>query len=400
MKKWIKGMAVCILAVGLIIPNLHVSAAETIKKIRYVAIGDSIAVGYGLPDLSMGFVPQVGKALDAVTANLAVNGFTSGELLEALQNDEMRNTLSQANIISISIGSNDLLGPFSELIMGTLGSVMQNPSSMNDLNVMIKKMNELTVVLNAEETVAMFHGKIAQFEENWKEIVGELKEIAPNAQLLVNDLYNPYVGTTMIGVPIGAYAEKYIPSMNRILQQNIDQGYTLIPVYHAFQKTGLTNVNAAQLNYDPHPNQLGHHTIANLVKNALGLPVTTPAISTAKTKEIKTVWNGKIKNFEQKTLCVDNRYYLVSADEAAKEIGAKIDVDKEKQTMTLTKAGKKLVVAFNEKRAVINGKTVNLSTKVSMNGRHMMIPVEAFTKTFGGSYRYEAKANTLRIQIK
>lgn len=402
MKKIMQGIVVLVLVLGMMVPCLQASAAEeSTKKVNYVAIGDSITFGYGLPDVSTGFVPQVGQALNAVTTNLAINGLTSEGLLEELRKEEMKNVLSQADIISVSIGSNDLLRPFSELMMGILGPLMQNPSSVTDLELVLEKMNELTVALNSEETVTMFQGQIAQFEKNWAELLEQLKEIAPNAKLLVNDLYNPYVGTTIIGVPLGTYAEKYIPSMNQILQKNTDKGYTLIPVYQAFQQKGLTNVNVSKLNYDPHPNQLGHDTIANLVKFALGLPSSNAnSKATLQGKKVKTVLNGKTSIFEQKTLCVNNRHYMVSADEFTKAIGAKMSVDMTKQTVTFTKSGKKLVVTLNEKHAAVNGKAVNLSTKVSMHGAHILVPVEGFTKAFGGSYKYDAKTNTLRVQVK
>lgn len=375
--------------------------ATSNQPVQYIAIGDSIAVGYGLANEQTGFVSQVGQALAGTTNNLAVNGLTSMGLLEALQQENMRDALSEADIISISIGSNDLLGPFSEIMMRVLGSLMSDPSGAANLTVLIEKMNELTLALNSAETVAMFKAQIVQFEKNWAEIITELKDIAPDAKLLVNDLYNPYVDATIIGVPLGIYAEKYIPSMNKILQGNMGKGYQLIPVYQSFQKSGLTNVNVMTLNYDPHPNQQGHDTIANLVKSALSLPITeSPVASLTQTKKIKTVLNRKARIFEQKSLRINNRYHVISADEVAQVIGARVNVNTKKQTVTITKSDKSLVVTLNAKQATINGKKVNLSTAVTMNGTHILVPVEAFTKAFGGSYRYDGQTNTLRIQLE
>ena len=390
---------VIILLCGGLFSYVTLTRAEEDKKV-YVALGDSIAYGYGLSDTDMGFVAQVGAALEATVINLSVNGMNSTEFLVALQNEEVQTAIQQADILTLSIGSNDLLRPFTEMIMTALGPSLQNPSSLNELSQMIQKFSELTEILNDAETVAVFQAQIAQFEKNWVQLISKIKQLAPKAQLVVNNFYNPFVHTSFIGVPFGAYTEKYIPQLNAIVQKHQSLGYLIVDVYTPFQQVGLTNVDAAKFSFDPHPNQKGHNMIADLVKQALGLSVMPSIDPDDSIKKIKTVLNGKTRIFEQKSLRMNDQYNYVSADEFAEIIGAKIIISKNLQTVVITKGTEKLEGKIGEKRAKINGNTVTLSMPIKFQDTHLLVPIEGLTITFGGSYKYDQQTNTLKVRIE
>ena len=85
---------------------------------RYVAIGDSLTVGTGAL-LGTGFVPIYRRMAEmnlrtfVSMDNLGVNGLTSGELQQMINgHPRVRQALREADIITVSIGGNDLIRTF------------------------------------------------------------------------------------------------------------------------------------------------------------------------------------------------------------------------------------------------------------------------------------------------
>lgn len=123
--KWMVRIGVVIFALFCgfkAIPEERVESGDsTSTTIRYVALGDSIAYGYGLEDREeQSYVSLVRKHLEksydyVIETNFGSNGMQSGDLLEILTNPEheyyrqYRASLKYADVVTLSIGSNDLL---------------------------------------------------------------------------------------------------------------------------------------------------------------------------------------------------------------------------------------------------------------------------------------------------
>lgn len=82
---------------------------------RYLALGDSLTVGIGSL-FGSGFVPLYQKRLEyhlrstVLVSNQGINGLTSQRLLSMVKyNQYLRNLIVHADIITISIGGNDLI---------------------------------------------------------------------------------------------------------------------------------------------------------------------------------------------------------------------------------------------------------------------------------------------------
>lgn len=85
-----------------------------IKVSLYVALGDSITAGYGVespfsfPNIYANYLRRHDKDLHVL--NLGVNGLTTSGLLNLLNSNKgFRHSVSQASLITLTIGSNDLL---------------------------------------------------------------------------------------------------------------------------------------------------------------------------------------------------------------------------------------------------------------------------------------------------
>lgn len=234
------------------------------KIVNYVALGDSIASGYGLDDVrSESYVGRIAKMLEerygAVhLVNFGRNGLRSEQLLDILVNEkneqygEYRTELQKADLITLSIGSNDLL------------QYLSLDTNLEDF----KKHGD-----------QVFTKACERFAQNIPRIIDAIHKQAPGAQLFVNNIYNPCNDSSF------AIAEKYIDNLDIMAEtyiQKMNEGfaseevrsvfssgtgndrYTLIDVKKAFEKTDekLINMVFSWRNVDPHPNKEGHRVIA------------------------------------------------------------------------------------------------------------------------------------------
>ena len=76
----------------------------------YVALGDSITTGDGLAGSEQAFPEIVAEETGYDLTNLAVSGATSQDLLETLSDDRASDAVEGADLITITIGGNDLMG--------------------------------------------------------------------------------------------------------------------------------------------------------------------------------------------------------------------------------------------------------------------------------------------------
>lgn len=262
-----------------------IKAAPVEETIHYVALGDSIATGYGVKD---SYVDQVADYLEEKyghenvvvrTDNLAVSAMQSEGLIRALTNPKdprfsnYQKTLKDADIVTISIGSNDILTPFmNELaeefscnymtFQPTVLGLMQK----NKQEDLIYHIRQLRSSLPDNQQVL---SNIQSFPGRLNQIVAKVEQLAPEAAIYVNNIYNPYMkynlyyGSTLLlkGADI---ADGYVMQMNQVFDSD-SEDYALVDLYDVITDESQVNASAAEYNIDPHPNQVGHDRIADAV---------------------------------------------------------------------------------------------------------------------------------------
>lgn len=258
---------IAFLLIGLTCVNgREVSSGDYEERIiHYVALGDSIAKGYGLEDAETeSYVGQIATSLEAKydavhTINLGVNGMDSKALLDVLNNpnqDEHQSYIKEiqkADIITLSIGSNDLL---------------KHISKTTDLAKF------------AQNADAILTKSCKRFSRIYPKILGRLQELAPNAQIIVNNIYNPchdvsFSVPEFVNINISDMAEKYINKINACflnkksmeMCSKITNQVVFIDVKSEFdnRKQKLINSMGSWGSLDPHPNKEGHRYIAQLI---------------------------------------------------------------------------------------------------------------------------------------
>lgn len=283
-------IAVCVIAF-ILSAAVSVTAAESASN-NYVALGDSMAYGFGLSDINtQGYTNLVATELGINLVNYAVNGMTSIGLLNALdkmsEGTDAHTQLQNASLITVSIGSNDLLSK--------LSSVWYTVPDPADAAAFAA----LEASLTSEQKLAEFDSGVESYRINLPLIYESLRELNPKAQIIMTEFYNPFYGVMFGAFDFSALSDKYIIQMNDILHAGqTEMDYKIAAVYDSFNAPALTNVDLTTLIMDPHPNTEGHAVIAEAVLSMVNydaLPAAAPVTETAESADT-TIGGDSIEN--------------------------------------------------------------------------------------------------------
>lgn len=163
-----KIISIILCAVLLICSLMSFAFAE--EKLSYVVLGDSIAFGSGLVNPTQSVYGKIVADTNGYDyKNYAVPGHTTGNLLNVLKNESVRDSLSSADIISISIGGNNFL---TDNIYGLLFDAI------------------------AKKDYHRFDEIAERFYADFSLIIDTIRTLNADAAILVQTVYNPQRGYT------------------------------------------------------------------------------------------------------------------------------------------------------------------------------------------------------------
>lgn len=196
-------------------------------RLDIVALGDSLTRGIG-DSSGYGYIGRFVDRLKTSTdksvsiANLAVSGAKTIHLMEQLQNTGVQYTISQADLIVLTIGGNDLNPGFEQL---------------------------------AEIELSEYAPDVEQFTSNVRTILDSLRAINESAHIYWLSLYNPFEEIEGLDK-----SSEIINDWNSALQ-NVSFDYDnvfIIPTFDLFQTK--TKQLLSQDHF--HPNDQGYQLIA------------------------------------------------------------------------------------------------------------------------------------------
>lgn len=238
----------------------HASAAETPA---YIAIGDSIGFGIGASDpAARGYAALTLEALRSSERyqergleliNLSVAGATSSDLvlpggqmeaavaeIERRQQDNSSQD-DDVEIITVDIGANDLLG----LVAADSPCISQ--------------------AADDQQCLQRLRDVLRDLQANLSELLRGLRDGAPNATIVVADLYNPYSGTGDIRETIADFGVAQVNVAIIAAASDPDLRVDTASVYQLFLGRGNHWVAADGI----HPNDAGHAVISEAVVAAI-----------------------------------------------------------------------------------------------------------------------------------
>lgn len=267
------------LFLGAIYSGLHVYAAApatgegTDEFLYYVALGDSIPNGYygkaeseivGYPVLlAMDLKKISGRRVFLVP--FTKNGLTTKKLnANMLAEPSVQDQIAQADLITLTIGANDLMNEFKKVSREILGNETRFATADEALMALQDGIAENPLLLMS---VASEIGgwDYAPFEEQWVLTMENITAYrGEDTQMAVTTIYNPMENRELPGT-LNAVVEGVISGMNEIIQNYAQEyRYQVIDLFDSgieehTQSDGL------------HPDQTGQDMIRVLVEHELDL---------------------------------------------------------------------------------------------------------------------------------
>jgi len=248
--------------------NLSGQPVETDATLRYTALGDSLAYGskvgegFGYVDLLAAKLFQEAGDSQFDAVNLGKPGKNSSALLADLRtNPATIQAVSNADVITISIGGNNLLKPVMFEIETTFGLDAQSDTFNQELAVMLAiKANRDKLKNIMTEVLPELEAGVLQFSRDWPEIIASVKTLSPDAKVLVATIYNPLPEDETY---YDAF-DKPIQELNAVISSQ-SGWYQVADVYEAFGDYGgtesLTNFDLLKGCFDVHPTVKGYEMI-------------------------------------------------------------------------------------------------------------------------------------------
>ncbi|QKG84922.1 hypothetical protein GXN76_10875 [Kroppenstedtia pulmonis] len=211
-----------------ILSSLKRSAKEK-GTLNYLVLGDSVARGMGSQKPVQGYGSLVAKGLGKEEISLklinkGVSGQTSGKLAEYLQTPDIQEKIEEADLISLTIGGNDLV-----------------KVALDDQN--------LISVWNKFNSIQKDYGK------NLTRILADIRRWNPDAPIILTTLYNP------LSPDVAFYriSNSLLNNWNDTMKQTANR-YPLTHVVDIHQR--LQELQGNWLADQIHPNNKGYRMIA------------------------------------------------------------------------------------------------------------------------------------------
>lgn len=258
---------------------LFILAINSTKALKIVSLGDSIPNGYLLDDSNQSYDNLLANTLNADFYEYSYIGMRSDELLSELDNEELKKNISEADIILINIGANDLLDLLDYADLSKVGLEIEYGSNQQIglnrefLDALKNYLQDFFI-----NTLKPMSIEVANtFSITFPLIIEKIKSYNPTAKIYVNSLYNPFFS---ISIPIlnmdlseiENVSDEAIGMFNKIIRDN--EGYQVIDLYTTLRNNNYLNIAPMNVSFDPHPNKKGHKKIYELYLKELCYKVT------------------------------------------------------------------------------------------------------------------------------
>ena len=252
----------------------------------YVALGDSITTGYGLTGAENdSFAALVANENGYELTNLAEDGATSGDLLEVVQDKENADILQNADLITITIGGNDLMGALYQFLADKYNEGKNESDQIDAQRVQIALVDETDEIHSAVLLTALFNisnfatsnqadDALDMVADSLGAVIEQITSMNSDACVIVANQYNPY--SHIEGTSAAAIVNAFEAGVKRLNSEVLEagNGYEIADVYTAFKDAADNPCNAyftstTDMDLDFHPNAYGHELIAEVINSLL-----------------------------------------------------------------------------------------------------------------------------------
>lgn len=379
------------------------AAGETYKVVTF---GDSLTTGYEpekTPAEYYGFVPRLAEqgrfhGRTEVT-NYGISGLNSTGLehyveairtgtnttADAIQTElrdpnaavfaanvaAARADVAEADVITITIGGNDLR----PLITGALPT--------------------------AAELTPQVEALLQVYAANLSEVLTDLREINPNARIVVADQYQPVpaVAAKTLYAALNQAAASYTTTLGTVVTaQNAAGGHVeavnVAPLFVG-REMQMTHI----VRQDIHPNQVGYEAMAKVFAEKIWGEYRTLSKAPASTT-VAVVVSGKELNTNFKPILKNGTTFVVLRD-ITDALGANLKWDNKTSTASIDFDGRNVAIPVDKKSITVNGTSTAIKIPAfteKVNGvSKTYVPLAVLADGLGFDVQYTPRLRTVFV---
>lgn len=248
---------------------------ESDDRLYYVALGDSIPNGYcadqeseivSYPELIAEDIREIsGEEMEL--SRETKNGLTTTKLNEViLRRPEVQEELQRADVVTMTIGANDLMNEFKKVAKEILNNETRFHTVDEALQALESGIKENPLLL-FKVAGAISDWDYDSFEARWKETMVSINSMrSENSQFVVTTIYNPVEKMELPGT-LNAVVNSVISKMNDIIWKHADEyGYQVVELL----ESGIGELTQSD---GLHPNQSGQNLICTLTEAQMDMSV-------------------------------------------------------------------------------------------------------------------------------
>ena len=253
--------------------ELSVGCALEDGEIGYVALGDSIPNGYcangepemvNYPNLLVSDLRELGG--DCVEfSQFTKNGLSAKKMNKTmLQEEEVLHELETADVVTLTVGANDLMNEFKKVAREILNNEKKFHDVYEALDALQEGISENPLLL-VKCAGALGDWDYASFEKEWVAVVETINEQRPSqSQFVVTTIYNPVEQMELPGT-LNVVVEKVISKMNETIYVHAEEyDYQIVDLFDS-------GIGSCTQSDGLHPNQEGQELIHDLIVGELEL---------------------------------------------------------------------------------------------------------------------------------
>lgn len=261
-----------LIAANALFSGFSVTAHAAEDELVYAALGDSIAYGYGLDNRERDAYPYI--TAEAIGADkfydfTLCGAYTSDIIKMAEKNAD---ALSEADVISLTVGSNSLFVPFLMSAADMAGVEFPETEASADKLEGAVDISVIVALYRAYSNEKSTQRKIideafAQFRKEWIELIDLVTEISSHADIVVTGYYNPYRYWNIkpLNMEMGNIVQIYISKMNKFIEVSCRKKYRIADISEVMSDNIPDIKNPANNRFDPHPDSRWQAYIAKAV---------------------------------------------------------------------------------------------------------------------------------------
>lgn len=269
LKKWAAAAMTAVMTLG----AANVYSAGAAEDTKIVVLGDSVSFGADLAEGERSYVQLVEEAFDAELRNFSFEGGTTKDVLDSLNDSEVRTALEHADVIIVNVGIHDIMDPFMETANGFMEKFkFERFSDVFFAQLADYNLTEMDLQFYAADLTQAVKSNAVPAKENMLEIGKQLSAYS-DAHIVFENVYNPidtienldelsdkrkFAYTTVSGIVTNTLNT----SVNEaITELSAEYGYDVLDIHSAFAGKAYQYVHLDELNVNPTAE--GHRVIAD-----------------------------------------------------------------------------------------------------------------------------------------